>query len=570
MANETLNGISASAVGQNIITNDVSVYTEENTQDNAQDNVENEIKADVDNSVEIKDNESESETTVDTMQIDEETVPLAENAPIAVVSENGTTQTTVEINSNNAIEPTVQSTDTQIQAETSEPIINRKKEINDYTSGKKQGSTVTYHISTGEQNTSRNVKAATAALSEDFTYDVIKEKPKVNTVTFIKTDDFDGNLEPVIVSKVTVMLDKKGNVKEVVQGEKTSTKIIPDKSEYVSDNYTGFNVTEQKAREQSWKNSGIQYNSSKLDNPDYFYETFSSVIQRPETTQNVTENEFTSDSVEGYHSDEVIMQSQEENKNDRRRKEGSTTTEQLHQSPYRSGETRSGTATHVLQETSKNDRGTLRQDVGRGYEEEAVRTREQIESKSRKAEQQREVKIEKSLNNFGAEVRFFNSNDKDSPLGMHDIRNATIYLNSNSSGIVGAAYHELFHYLVATSKDFKDTLNVFLNIPFESDTTKIFNHVNAYFAKLHEGDDEAIVYFKQHPDKAIEEILANEFSNYMLDSGYIESDDSRLIGISKKYIDNLEIGDIQLFSAYAEINLWGQDQKGGKDGKYDR
>lgn len=129
--------------------------------------------------------------------------------------------------------------------------------------GKKQGNNVSIHKSYEDSVTRSDItQAKEKAGNPDF--DIIRVNQKNGDVSFIKTDDFDGNTEPLITSITTVSKD--GNVKT----EAPKGKIIVDKGRYVPDDYTGFDVKAARDREEAWRKSGVNYDSTQIDNKEYF------------------------------------------------------------------------------------------------------------------------------------------------------------------------------------------------------------------------------------------------------------------------------------------------------------
>lgn len=325
-ANEAINGIPASAAGQNIVSNDSDLYAEDTENTNAENN-----NADID--TQSTDGETSNarvaaqsvgEDTAPVTDIADDVVPLSESASEVAESNNATTEKvastgeTATQNATTATEPTVepaaaQSAVSEVQPvnvkepkkETkSEPKSEPKKEpkkepktVDDYAVGQKKGSTVTYHKSAIEENGSPLAKKAVQAVGANFDYDIVRESPKSNTVLLIKVDDFDRYAEPTIVAEYDIDFDKNGNIKKQQENKYAAGMIIPDKSEYVSPNYTGFNVTVQKARENKWKNATdkngehIRYDSSRISNPDYFYDIFGDIVSRGERSEDISESE---------------------------------------------------------------------------------------------------------------------------------------------------------------------------------------------------------------------------------------------------------------------------------------
>lgn len=317
-ANEVINGIPASAAGQNIVSNDSDLYAEDTENANVENN-----NADID--TQSADGETSNarvaaqsvgEDAAPVIDITDDVVPLSENAPTVAESNNTTTEKvaatgkTATQNITMAAEPTVESAAAQsaiseiqpvnVKEPKSEPKSQPKKEpktVDDYSVGQKKGSTVTYHKSAEIENNSPLVKKAIQAVGLNLDYDLVREEPRNRKVTFIKVDDFDGYTEPTIESELVVTFNKEGELKEYHENEYAPGRIIPDKSEYVPLNYTGFDVAAQKAREDSWKNAlddkgeHRKYESSRISNPDYFYGMFGDIVSRGERSEDISESE---------------------------------------------------------------------------------------------------------------------------------------------------------------------------------------------------------------------------------------------------------------------------------------
>lgn len=313
-ANEVINGIPASAAGQNIVSNDSDLYAEDTENANAENN-----NADID--TQSTDGETSNarvaaqsvrEDAAPVIDITDDAVPLSENAPTVTENNNATTGKvaatgkTATQNTTTAAESTVepaaaQSAVSEIQpVNVKEPKSQPKKEpksVDDYTVGQKKGSTVTYHKSAEVENNSPLVKKAIQAVGLNLDYDLVREEPRNRKVTFIKVDDFDGYTEPTIESELVVTFNKEGELKEYHENEYAPGRIIPDKSEYVPLNYTGFDVAAQKAREDSWKNAlddkgeHRKYESSRISNPDYFYDMFGDIVSRGERSEDISKSE---------------------------------------------------------------------------------------------------------------------------------------------------------------------------------------------------------------------------------------------------------------------------------------
>lgn len=317
-ANEVINGIPASAAGQNIVSNDSDLYAEDTENANAENN-----NADID--TQSADGETSNarvaaqsvrEDAAPVIDIADDVVPLSENAPTVTESNNATTGKVAATgkmatqNTTTAAEPTVESAAAQsavseiqpvnVKEPKLEPKSQPKKEpktVDDYVVGQKKGSTVTYHKSAIEKNNSSLAKKAIQAVGPNIDYDIIRESPKSNTVLLIKVDDFDKYTEPTITAEYDVDFDKNGNIKRHNENKYAAGMIIPDKSEYVSPDYTGFDVAAQKAHENKWKNATdkngkhIIYDSSKISNPDYFYEVFGDIVSRGEHSEDISKSE---------------------------------------------------------------------------------------------------------------------------------------------------------------------------------------------------------------------------------------------------------------------------------------
>ena len=106
-------------------------------------------------------------------------------------------------------------------------------------------------------------------------YDVVSVDPDSGRVTLFEVDDFDGARIPRIINQVTV---DNGEVYE----DNSGGRIIPNKSDYVSDDYAGFNVQEQRDYEDRWRRSGIRYDSSRINDESYFNSKFGNVLRENE------------------------------------------------------------------------------------------------------------------------------------------------------------------------------------------------------------------------------------------------------------------------------------------------
>lgn len=280
-ANEVINGIPVSAAGQNIVSNDSDLYAEDTENANAENN-----NADID--TQSADDETSNarvtaqsvrEDAAPVIDITDDVVPLSENAPTVTESNNATTA--AEPKSQPKSEPKLETI----------AVVNTNsataRNINTFSVGKKRGNTVTYHKSAEQNNGSVNARTA-ASILDDPNYDVIEESPRNNTVTFIYTDNFNTSTEPSVTRKVRVKLRADGNA-TVTELNVPNGEILVDKSEYVPANYKGFDIAKQKTRENTWKNSGIVYDSSKLNDKEYFESIFGGILENtpePRSTTN--------------------------------------------------------------------------------------------------------------------------------------------------------------------------------------------------------------------------------------------------------------------------------------------
>lgn len=279
-ANEVINGIPASAAGQNIVSNDSDLYAGDTENANAENN-----NADID--TQSTDGETSNarvaaqsvrEDAAPVIDITDDVVPLSESASEGAESNNATT--VAEPKSQPKSEPKLETI----------AVVNTNsataRNINTFSVGKKRGNTVTYHKSAEQNNGSVNARTA-ASILDDPNYDVIEESPRNNTVTFIYTDNFDASTEPNVIKKVRVKLRADGNA-TVTELNVPNGEILVDKSEYVPANYKGFDIAKQKTRENTWKNSGIVYDSSKLNDKEYFESIFGGILENTSEPRSTT------------------------------------------------------------------------------------------------------------------------------------------------------------------------------------------------------------------------------------------------------------------------------------------
>jgi len=88
------------------------------------------------------------------------------------------------------------------------------------------------------------VSKAKQQLPADFTYDVVKYNSRTETVSFIKSIDFDTAPEPTVGDSLSV--DLEGNVRR--RSQSSDPEIYHHKWLFVVDEYEGFDIEESKRR----------------------------------------------------------------------------------------------------------------------------------------------------------------------------------------------------------------------------------------------------------------------------------------------------------------------------------
>lgn len=470
--NYVLNGIEASAAGANVLSREESIY-EESSQEPA----------------EVSEQQA---TETETLRADESpaTPDRAEQATLAPGSEQSTT-------------------------------ITSGSEQNAALTGKKQGKTTSYHSSLESENASSLVEQA-KEVSGIQDYDIIRVNENDKTVTFMKTDDFDGKTEPKVVSETTV--DAQGNVVT----EDYDNKIIVDKSKYVRPDYEGFDVAAQEEREKAWRNSGIRYDSQSLEDEKYFNETFGDVLN-PKAEDDIIEDsteDDTENTQEKEHGREVRRGKDSEGHGKRRSTHGKLGADEKGRKETETGG-RQNTAS-VL-ESSAGRRGGS-QIAERDYAAEAISTKRKIRGLGREAKTEAEKSASRFVQKFGAEARFFDY-DPVLPVGMLDVEENRLYLAERENvPLEIVAGHEIFHHLIRTNHDFADILDSLNNLPFPEDEKVLGAYCSRYISELYDNDETVVEYFDQYPEKALEEVMANEFSNYLADNVAERDFEFRLIG----------------------------------------
>jgi len=94
-----------------------------------------------------------------------------------------------------------------------------------------------------------SIKTTNTHLPKDFDYAAVKHDRKTNSMSFIKSHDFDTAPEPTVGDSVKVNTD----------GTTKTTKALKDpwiwhhKHQWVGDDYKGFDVEKSKKRSEAWK-----------------------------------------------------------------------------------------------------------------------------------------------------------------------------------------------------------------------------------------------------------------------------------------------------------------------------
>lgn len=494
VVNNVLNGVEASAAGSNVISEKNDIYDTSSTVEES--SVVPETLPGVEAVSSDAGNVSEPSAAENAASISN-TIPVVDTG----VSSDLTT-TSIPIAENT------------VQKEMKEPATDTVSSSGTF-SGKVQGSTRTYHKSE-EKNTVSELVESAKEKAENPVYDIIKVNEMDGTVTFIETDDFDGKPEPKIVSETAVNSDG------TISISRPQNKILVDKSEYVSDGYDGFDLEAQRERENTWKNAGIRYNPEELTDKEYFESKFGELL-RIGSTDAQTEGE-----IENGREGERGYQENGRGLGQELGKERNT-----------------GRDASPVLESSSGD-GIVR-DTEQGYIEEATTIKDKIKRIAEKAEKPEEIAISNLVEKFGVQVEFFKYSSG-LPWGMFDKDTNTLYVVTQNDVSLGAiAGHELFHYLVKTYQDFRDIRDDLNNLPLPSEKKQLREYCLSYIKNMEENNESAIEFFKKRPEKALEEIMANEFANYLSDT-FFQNSKSRFVGlgnlanetISEMFHENIE------------------------------
>lgn len=300
LVNDALNGINASAAGTDPqVENPKEILVNEDTEnETAQiDDVADETQTDeqsAENEVNIAENEAQAvtdtipQTEVEEENIEEPVTASAENEEPASVeveepvtasadNEGQATVTAQSVEESEPVnEPVTENQPVEEQKEavkatgqtTAETLSNEASEPNKPVKkvGKETNGGLVFHKSYEENNdagTNEIWDVKNTHNIDDSEYDFIKQNDD-GTIRFIKVDDFNGKAEPKVVSIITVDTDGE------MSTDKPVNRVIVEKSSLVADDYTGFNVQEQKAHEALWKTAvdengdKISYNAQKL------------------------------------------------------------------------------------------------------------------------------------------------------------------------------------------------------------------------------------------------------------------------------------------------------------------
>lgn len=98
-------------------------------------------------------------------------------------------------------------------------------------------------------------------------YAILKVNMKDDSVTFIKSPDWDTAKEPVVGDSIKVLADGSFNIRKA---RSVNPQIYHHKWLFVKDNYKGFDVVESKAWSEEWKNSDLDLDLSKIGNQTYW------------------------------------------------------------------------------------------------------------------------------------------------------------------------------------------------------------------------------------------------------------------------------------------------------------
>lgn len=100
----------------------------------------------------------------------------------------------------------------------------------------------------------------------NYNYDIIKYDKKTKNVSLIVCNTWDLLNEPIVGDSHCYKID--GTVTLIKGG----TKVYHNKWQFVSDDYTGFDIIKSKKRTEEWnKINGIKLLKSKIGNKDFWY-----------------------------------------------------------------------------------------------------------------------------------------------------------------------------------------------------------------------------------------------------------------------------------------------------------
>ena len=488
VVNNVLNGVEASAAGSNVISEKNDIYDTSSTVEES--SVVPETLPGVEAVSSDAGNVSEPSAAENATSISN-TIPVVDTG----VSSDLTT-TSIPIAENT------------VQKEMKEPATDTVSSSGTF-SGKVQGSTRTYHKSE-EKNTVSELVESAKEKAENPVYDIIKVNEMDGTVTFIETDDFDGKPEPKIVSETAVNSDG------MISISRPQNKILVDKSEYVSDGYDGFDLEAQRERENTWKNAGIRYNPEELTDKEYFESKFGELL-RIGSTDAQTEGEIEN----GRGKEETDRGS------------GSELGQEL-------GELGSGRGSGRADFVSSGESDKTDNRRGEGYRKEALSIKNEIKRIARDAVSDEEKNTVLLVGKFGADVLFFD-NTPGLTAGMFDGKTNTLYLSKQKDvPLEIVAGHEVFHFLTKQNSDFKEVRDSLNNLPFTTENEDLKKYCIEYIERLEGKDSNAISFFERHPEKALEEVMANEFSNYLADNIIDAEFDFRLYGFQNLDSENIK------------------------------
>lgn len=107
-----------------------------------------------------------------------------------------------------------------------------------------------------------------------YAYDIIKVNKQNKTVSLIECETWDILNEPIVGDSHCYRVENGKIFEKLIKG---GTKVYHNKWQFVSDNYTGFDIAVAKERTKEWNNiPNILLMKSKIGNKDYWYKLLES------------------------------------------------------------------------------------------------------------------------------------------------------------------------------------------------------------------------------------------------------------------------------------------------------